>query len=168
VVAGRTASKPKIEISTKRATVSSTTSASARAAARAKAARAALEERTARISGILGSIKQGVSSSTGIEVPGPGGEAYADYGQWVVEIYRNSWVPPNDLADDRATVTAEVVIRRSGTVESFKVIKRSGHAALDQSVEHLKRTVTFVAPFPDGATDPERKFIIDFNLRSKR
>jgi TonB family protein len=124
---------------------------------------------TDRLNHVLGAIGQGLSSGgVSFEVPGPGGEAYADYGQWVVTAYYRAWSPPSDLANDLATVTAEVVILRSGTVESFTIIKRSGHATLDKTVQRLRNDVTFIAMFPKDAQDDKRTFIIDFNLRSKR
>src|SRR5262249_36807604 len=107
----------------------------------------------------------GVSSETSIDVPGPGGAAYANYSSFVQAVYYRSWTPPPDLADDSAAVQVRVVILRSGTVESFKIIKRSGHAALDKSVERL-RQVSFIAPFPEGATDEKRAFIIEFRLNA--
>jgi TonB family protein len=108
-----------------------------------------------------------MSTGTSIDVPGPGGEAYADYGAFVELFYRKAWSPPSDLSDDRATVRATVVILRSGKVESFRITKNSRIAALDNSVERL-RNLNFVAPFPEGAADEKRTFIINFTLQAER
>jgi hypothetical protein len=35
-------------------------------------------------------------------------------------------------------------------------------------VQRTLDRVTFVAPFPDGAKEKERTFIINFNLKAKR
>jgi outer membrane biosynthesis protein TonB len=128
--------------------------------------RAAQAQYASRLNQVLGAIGQGLSSGTSFEVPGPGGETYADYAQWVVTVYYENWHPPN-LADESLRVTAEVVILRNGTVQSFRVTKRSGHGPLDQSVELLK-SVTRIERFPDGSTDEKRTFIIDFLPRTKR
>lgn len=162
-------SRRKIEISLERDTGTARQRAAAAAASRQRAeaqAHAARAQYNARLDRVLGAIGNGLASGTAIDVPGPGGEAYADYGQWVVTVYYEAWNPPN-LADDSLTVTAEVVILRNGSVESFRVIRRSGHAALDRSVERLE-SVRFIAKFPDGAEDDRRRFIIDFIPRSKR
>jgi TonB family protein len=160
--------KKKIEISLERDSGPSKAELETQARAKALAdARAAQARFKSGLNQVLGAISQGVSSGTVVDIPGPGGEAYADYGQWVVAVYHRAWTPPSNLADEQATVTARVVILRDGTVESFKVIQGSGHPALDRSVERL-RNVDHIARFPEGAPDEKRTFIIDFNLRSKR
>jgi hypothetical protein len=121
----------------------------------------------ARLNQVLGAIGNGLSSGTAIDVPGPGGEAYADYSQWVMTVYYQAWSPPK-VGNDSVKVTAEVIILRNGKVYSFKVTRPSGHGALDKSVELLRNTVTTIAPFPEGTTDNERKFIIEFIPQSKQ
>jgi outer membrane biosynthesis protein TonB len=165
--------KKKIQISLEResgsskskSNSSSPSSADARSQTESRV-RAAQAQYAARLNQVLGAIGQGLSTGTAIDVPGPGGEAYADYGQWVVTVYYQAWLPPN-VADESATVTAEVVILRNGTVESFRIIKRSGHGGLDKSVD-LLRKVTFIERFPEGTHDERRTFIIDFIPRIKR
>lgn len=166
----------KVEISLTRENKSATQKASAEARREAEAnerreaeanARAAQAQYASRVQSIVGAIGQGMSSGTSVEIPGPGGEAFADYGQWVIAIYQRAWSPPGDLADNEATVEATVVISRNGTVESFTVTKNSRHSALNQSVDRLQK-VKSIAPFPEGVTDLRRTFIIEFNLRSKK
>jgi TonB family protein len=99
-------------------------------------------------------------------VPGPGGEAYANYADFVEMFYRGKWSPPSDLADNKAVVSASVVILRSGKVASFTIVKRSRNAALDDSVDRLRK-LDFVAPFPEGARDEKRTFNINFILHSE-
>jgi TonB family protein len=162
--------KRKVELSfardTTRAKDSKETSAADARASAAAQARAIQARYASGVNSVLADLAHGVSSGTSVEVPGPGGEAFANYGQWLVAVYHRAWSPPNDLADDLATVTVQIVVLRNGKVDSFKVIKRTGHAALDRSVERL-RTVDSIAPFPDGALEDRRTFIVDFNLRSK-
>ncbi|MCX6905599.1 MAG: hypothetical protein NTW03_19400, partial [Verrucomicrobia bacterium] len=70
----------------------------------ANAARAA-----GRISSQLGSQ---LSANTGsVEAPGPGGYAFANYGQWVQSVYDMAWVS-DDLEDDGSMVKAKVTIAR--------------------------------------------------------
>jgi outer membrane biosynthesis protein TonB len=159
-----TVGKKKIVLDLKREKVSEKDSSDARAQARSTA-RSAQAQLSERVSQIVGAINRNASTGTPIEIPGPGGEAYADYGQVVELFYRQAWTPPPDLADDAATVEATVVILRSGTVDSFRITKHSGQGALDKSVGRLE-SIRFIRPFPDGARDDKRKFIIEFNLRS--
>jgi outer membrane biosynthesis protein TonB len=125
--------------------------------------RAAQARYSAQVNRVLGVIGQGMSSSTSIDVPGPGGEAYADYRQFLILAYKSAWAPPAGVIDDKDTVKATVVVLRNGSVESFRVTGRSGKSALDESVERLKK-ISYIAPFPEGAQDEKRSFVIRFNL----
>jgi len=158
--------KHKVEVSLTRETSPSKESREAAKQAAAAQARAAQARYASGVNNVLNTLAQGVSSGTHVDVPGPGGEAYGNYKQAVISIYHRAWSPPSDLADSLATVTVQVVILRNGKVESFKVLKRTGHSALDRSVERLVN-VRSIAPFPEGAPDDRRLFIIDFNLRSR-
>jgi TonB family protein len=126
-------------------------------------ARAGQARFAARLNGVIGAIGTGLSTGTALDVPGPGGQASADYRQYVISVYKQAWVTPANFTDKLATVKVRVVVLRNGTVDSFQIVRRSGSAMLDVSVERLK-TVTFIAPFPEGAQDEKRTFIINFNL----
>jgi outer membrane biosynthesis protein TonB len=139
----------------------------AKAEANARAAREAQAAFSSRLNSVLGAIGQGMSSGTSVEMPGPGGEAFADYAQFVELFYKRAWSPPTDLADNKAVVRAMVVILHNGTVESFKLVKPSRNAALDESVERLKKLKT-VEAFPEGAKEIKRTFYINFILQSER
>jgi len=162
--------KPKPQISTKLVTRSDTdpkareqAKAEAQAKARADAAKRAAEFKTA-----LRSLKEGLSSSTTIEVPGPGGEAYANYGQAVISVYQHAWVKPDDVTQEVTIVQATVTIARDGTVLSAHITKSSGNSSVDKSVQRTLERVKFVAPFPEGAKEPQRDFNLEFNLKAKQ
>ena len=162
------ASKKKTEISLSRETgaAKSKQKSAAESRAEAAAAAAALQAQFAdKVKGVLGAIGERTSTGTSIEVPGPGGEAYASYGQFVQFFYKNAWSPPTDAADDGTSVRARVVIRRDGTVESFVLVDHSGKAIVDNSVERLKHLKSIGHPFPEGAKEDRRSFLITFNLR---
>lgn len=159
--------KKKIEISLARDTSGSSKRSSAEARRRAEAAAQAAGARySSAVRSVVGAIGAGMSSGTSIEAFGPGGEATADYAQFVEFFYRQRWSQPAETADKRAVVKARVVIRRDGTVDTFKIIQPSGNATLDASVDRLKN-LRFVAPFPEGATDTFRTFTINFNLKEE-
>lgn len=89
---------------------------------------------------------------------------------YVRNAYNLAWVSPQDVSDDRATVEVEVVIKRDGTVVRSRVVRKSGIAALDRSVESALNKVDRIIPF-EPYSDPDIRqvtFTIGFNLQSKR
>jgi colicin import membrane protein len=142
--------------------------AKARAKAEADARRRATQQALARVNGASRSLSENLSSGTTIDMPGPGGEAYANYTQVVKSIYDHAWIDPQEVSDEQAVVQVKVVIARDGKVISDVIIKKSGNAALDKSVQNALDRVDFIAPFPEGAKDSQRTFIINFNLKAKR
>ena len=129
------------------------------------------QKRDARLKAIASaarSIKESASSSTEIEMPGPGSVSYANYASAVKSIYERAWVPPDDTSSDDAVTKVSVTISRDGSVISSRILDRSGDSKVDASVQRTLDRVTFVAPFPDGAKEKERTFIINFNLKAKR
>src|ERR1043166_1866561 len=113
-------------------------------------------------------LRSGFSKGTVIEVNGPGGEAYANYDQWVREHYDNAWVLTPDLLNDDSTAVVRITIHRSGRVLTAEILLKSGNASLDRSVRRALDKVKFIAPFPEGAREEERTYTIDFNLKTKR
>lgn len=144
------------------------------AAARERAQEEAQTRRLAEIRGqrvnrLVTGLQQNLSSSTSVTVPGTGGATYASYSSYVDLIYRTAWAPlkPRETTDANASVLVRVVIARDGTVISSEIRRRSGNAALDQSVRAtLDRVRTIGRPFPEGARDSQRDFDIEFNLQS--
>ncbi len=136
--------------------------------AQAKAAADARRRAQRAFSGALAGISGVVSSSTTVDIPGSGGEAFASYSQVVKSIYTQAWIEPREVNDDSATVKASVTIRRDGTVEEARIIQPSGNAAVDASVGRTLKSVDYVRPFPVGSKDPKRTFIIRFDLKAKR
>ncbi len=140
------------------------------AAAAAEAQRLA-QVRQSRINQAVSGLAGRLSSSTSVTMPGgpgSGGASYASYSLFVKSVYQWAWRPPAELTDDSATATARVVIARDGTVLSARIETPSGVPALDRSVRAaLDRVTTIGRPFPEGAKDDQRTFLIDFNLKAK-
>ena len=141
----------------------------AKAEAAAKA-REAAEEWKGQINKSLQALRSDLSPSTTIEAMGTGGEAYANYSQAIKTIYTEAWLTPDDVTDDAATVRVEVRIARDGRIVSSSVLKRSGISSLDKSVQAALDRVERrrLPPFPEGASDTQRTFKINFNLKTKR
>jgi len=146
------------------------TEAKARAKAEGEARRRATQQLESRLNNAYESLSKNLSSGTTIEPLGPGGEPYADYGQVVKSYYDQAWIDPEDVSEDAATVKVKVVIGRDGSVNSDSIIKRSGVPALDKSVQNALDRVRLrgLPPFPEGAKESQRTYIINFNLKAKR
>ncbi|MSU21888.1 MAG: hypothetical protein EXS30_10895 [Pedosphaera sp.] len=140
--------------------------AKARSDAAAKA-RAWQQAYASQVQRLGNQLTEGLSNGTSIEIPGPGGAAYANYGLVIEAIYSQAWIPPSDLNDDGAKVIARVVIRKDGQVIAAQITLPSKHRNLNKTVERaLERKP--MPPFPNGAKDNERTFIIEFDLKTKR
>ena len=133
-----------------------------------EAYRAALEQRSTALNNVLGRLDKGLSTGTAIEMPGPGGEAFANYGLFVRSVYDSAWSAPADAPDDSAKVQIKVVIARDGQIVSSEITRKSGNVSLDKSVQRALNAVRKFPPFPAESSDRERIFIINFDLRAKR
>lgn len=109
------------------------------------------------------SLKNNLASASEIDMPGNSSAAYANYGTIVVSVYHHAWVPPNDMAGDNAVVRFIVTIASDGTVISARILTPSGDANVDAAVQRMLDRVTYIAPFPEGATEKERTYPINFN-----
>ena len=166
----RASEKDKEEKARTEADAKAQAQAKARAKAEADARRRATQQLESRLNSAYESLSKNLSSGTTIEPLGPGGEAYADYGQVVKTYYDQAWIDPEDVSEDAATVKVKVVIRRDGTVISDSIQQRSGLSALDKSVQNALDRVRLrgLPPFPEGPKESQRIYIINFNLKAKR
>jgi len=133
----------------------------------AKEAKAA-KRRAKLIAAAARAIEDNASSATTVEMPGTGSVSYANYASVVKSVYERAWTPPDDSSSDDAIIKVSVTIGNDGTVISSRILDASGDARVDGSVQRTLDRVNFVAPFPDGAKEKQRTFIINFNLKAKR
>ena len=61
-----------------------------------------------------------------------------------------------------------MTIAQDGSGSVGDIIQPSGDAQVDDSVRRTLDRVTFIAPFPEGAKENQRTYIINFNLKAKR
>ncbi|HXR46155.1 MAG TPA: TonB family protein [Candidatus Limnocylindrales bacterium] len=115
-------------------------------------------------------LRKNFSPSTTVDMPGNSSVAYANYASAVKSIYDQAWaqVPLDSVASEDENVKARVVIASDGTVVSARIIDSSGDAALDTSVRKTLERVTFIAPFPEGTTDKQRAYTINFNPQLRK
>jgi TonB family protein len=126
-------------------------------------------QRQARaVKNVLQALRQNLASATTVDMPGNSSAAYANYASVVKSIYEQAWTPPDDAANDDANAKVRVTIASDGTVISARLLTPSGDSGVDATVQRTLNRVTFIAPFPEGTTDKERTYIINFNLKAKR
>lgn len=113
-------------------------------------------------------LRSKLSSATTVDMPGESSTAYANYASAVKSVYDQAWTLPDSVANDDENVKVSVTIASDGTVISSRIITPSGDASVDNSVQRTLDRVTFIAPFPEGVTDKERTYTINFNPQLKR
>jgi TonB family protein len=123
---------------------------------------------TRALNNTLKNLRNNLSSPTEVTLPGNSSVAYANYDSVVKSIYDRAWTLPDSIANDDENVKVTVTIASDGTVISAHIIERAGDAPVDNSVQRTLDRVTFIAPFPEGATDKERSYTINFNPKAKR
>ena len=115
------------------------------------------------------SITKEGSKSTDIALPGNLGPAFANYNQMIYSAYKARYdeevLQAGEFATEESRVRVSITISRDGNVTESKVVTRSGNRVLDELVRRVLRKVKFIAPFPAEATDSERAFDIQFNLK---
>ena len=126
------------------------------------------KRRAKAIAAAARAIKDNASTATTVEMPGTGSVSYANYASVVKSVYERAWRTPDDAANDEANTRVSVTIGSDGTVISSHILDPSGDSGVDASVQRTLDNVNFVAPFPDGAKEKEKTFIINFNLKAKR
>lgn len=98
---------------------------------------------------------------------GGGGPAMINYTQLIMNIFDRAWTPPSEIVDENLVTVVKIVIHKTGRVASTRIVRRSGNAAMDASVQRALESVQSVPPFPPEARDFERTFEIEFNLKAK-
>ena len=172
-----TPAAPKLELVP--AVRNNTSKAREKAEATEREARAAAQKEASFRRELAGKLGQSSSArltpgfESGVKmdaVGGPGGPASANYALFVREIYDNAWQVMPDLASQDYAVTIEVTVSRTGRVLNHRIVNRSGNAGMDRSVQRAldKVKASGLPKFPDDATDSERTFSIEFNLKAKR
>jgi TonB family protein len=126
------------------------------------------QQRDRAIAAAIRNLKKNLTSATVVDMPGNSTVAYANYASVVKSVYELAWTPPDSTDSDDANTKVKVTIASDGTVITASIVTPSGDASVDASVQKTLDRVTFIAPFPDGAKETERTYIINFNLKSKR
>lgn len=140
---------------------------SATAAARAREQRLASARNLAeRLSGAASGVSRNVGATTQIQMPGPGGAAYAPYYSYLQAFLKQQWRKPATSTEREAQTTVRLAIARDGTILAADITRRSGVKALDTSVEELFRRLRKLRPLPDAFTETRMEVPVSFVLES--
>lgn len=113
----------------------------------------------------LQNLKDNFSESTKVDMPGTGAASYASYDSAVKSIYYQAWMQIllDTVSKDGENVIAQITIASDGTVVSANIVTPSGDPKVDQSVQRTLERVKYIAPFPEGVTQKERSYTINFS-----
>lgn len=137
------------------------------AAAEARERRyAAAQTLASRLTGAAQGVAKNVGGSTQIEMPGPGGAAYAPYLSWLQTFLYQQWRRPSTTTGSRDWVGLEVVIAKDGTVLSAVIKRSSGVRAIDASAEEVFRRNRKLRPLPDEFKEPRLVVPVKFVLEA--
>jgi TonB family protein len=131
-------------------------------------AQRAARARADAIHSAVQNLQANLTSSTKVSMPGHSSVSYAGYASKIKTIYTRAWQMPKTAANDETTATVSITVSSEGRVISSKIVDKSGDPDVDASVQQTLDRVDFIAPFPEGATEKTKTFIIDFNLKAKR
>ena len=160
--------KPKIEVNLNQVTRSTPSASETKAAEARREAQQQAKARADAFNKAIATIDKNASSATTVEMPGTSSVSYANYASVVKSIYERAWTPPNDTSSDDANTKVSITVSSDGSVITSHIIDPSGDSRVDASVQRTLDRVKFIAPFPDGAKEKEKTFIINFNLKAKR
>ena len=119
-------------------------------------------------------IRENLSSSTKVGIPGPGNGEFlsAGYENVIQSVYQARYdvelSSASEAGERQTEVGVSVTIRRDGTVISSRILQPSGSPALNKLVQRVLDKVTFIAPFPPKSSDTQRTFNIIFDLKPKK
>ncbi len=120
----------------------------------------------------LGSAATDISKTAGttmeIEMPGSGGQVFADYRSFLARFYKEKWNlnKPGGISAKSAATVVEITVSNPGKLIDYKVTQRSGIPEVDASVERVLKTYQKLMPFPSQSKDDKRTFILRFMVES--
>ncbi len=115
------------------------------------------------------SLARGTSGAMDIQMPGAGGEVFADYRSYLAAFYKQKWNQhkPGGISVKTASALTIVTIGRDGKVRSYKVVESSGLAEVDRTIRLVFDRYNQLQPFPSSSKDDERTFTLTFRIESE-
>ena len=161
------ADKQKVEREAREAREAQEAREAASSAAQARAQRSAnVQKLASRLTGAAVGVSQKVGGSTQIEMPGPGGKAYAPYSSWLQTFLYQQWRRPTTSSSNQEWVGLDLTISKDGTVLGVSITRSSGIRSLDASVEEIFRRHPKLRPLPDEYQEPRLVVPVKFVLEA--
>ena len=130
----------------------------------AERARRADAERQQAINKSINKIDSKLSGATTVNAP-LGRMAAANYESLIRRKYMDATFHPGAISGD-PVVKVRLVIARSGSVLSARIINSSGVTSWDRAVQKSLDRVKHIAPFPKAISGSQKTFTLNFNSRS--
>lgn len=102
------------------------------------------------------------------EAPGPGGEAYVNYGSLIGETYKRAVLSSQPQSDNDEEAVIRVVVARSGAVRDSQWVRRTANPVLNKAVDRAMTSVRSLPEFPSGSKDSERTFTIRIFVEARK
>ena len=157
--------------STRTPSRNSEAAAQARAAEQAANNKQLQQEIAAAFAALDSSVRSKETPVSVVPLPGEGGgEAFVNYRTAVFNAYYQAWKTPEGTTRRLAVADVKIVVARNGDIISSEFVSKSGDPPVDQSVQRALDQVERqkLPPFPAGAEDTQRTFILRFNLEAKQ
>ena len=114
----------------------------------------------------------GNRGGSGASSRGSGGSAprkFGDIGEYhllVKNAFHSRWSQPRAMMTSgiKYRATARIVIGRDGKIQSWRIVKSSGHPEMDKSVEDALRRVTKIDPLPEFISGPSYTVHLNFDI----
>lgn len=103
---------------------------------------------------------------TGCGGGGNRGTSASNYGQRMHDRFYKEWIPPASITSrrEKLSVPVDVEINSRGQIDSFTIVRPSGNAAVDESINAVAQRVRKVARPPGPATNEPFRLRINFEL----
>ncbi len=121
-----------------------------------------------KLGSTVSSLSQGVAGAMDIQMPGTGGEVFADYRSYLAAFYKQKWNQhkPGGISVKTASASTTVTIGHDGKVRGYKILESSGLAEIDKTIRLVFERYDHLQSFPSSSKDDERTFTLTFRIES--
>lgn len=121
------------------------------------------------LGGVASDLAKGSSSAMEIQMPGSGGEVFADYRSYLAAFYKEKWNQhkPGGISVKTASALTSITVGKDGHLRNYKILESSGLAEIDRTIRLVFDRYNQLRPFPSSSTDDERTFTLTFRIESE-
>jgi outer membrane biosynthesis protein TonB len=126
------------------------------------------QQLASKLGSTASSLSQAVSGAMDIQMPGTGGEVFADYRSYLAAFYKQKWNQhkPGGISVKTASALTTVTIGHDGKVRGYKILESSGLAEIDKTIRLVFERYDHLQSFPSSSKDDERTFTLTFRIES--